>query len=238
MHPNTEFSLAKWRKKALKAIDDILERGKVPIVVGGTGLYLQALVQNYNLSKVGPDKKLREKLEKKTLKQLLDQLKSLDLEKYKILNNSEKNNKRHLIRYIEIAINKPDKAVKILKNKYNFLVMGLTYDKATLRDRIYKRLIERLEKEFMVEEVEELHRKHRVSWRRLEGFGLEYKFISFYLQKKISYEKMIKQITQASTQFAKRQITWLRRWEKQGQKIHWLVRRREQEELVKDFLKK
>ena len=242
VHPNTEYNLAKWHKAANKAIKDILGRGRLPIVVGGTGLYAQALVDGFDLSPVKPDKSLREKLEKKTLAQLFNQLKRLDKEFADGLHESDKKNKRRLVRYIEIKqlgqeeaelpIGSPASGVN-----YDFLILGLTWPRETLRERIYKRLVERLEKEDMVGEVERLHKNHGVSWKRLASFGLEYKYISLYLRGEIDYNKMVELLNIAIGQFAKRQMTWLRRWERQGGQINWVKNQKEAEKLIKNFIK-
>ena len=105
-----------------------------------------------------------------------------------------------------------------------------------MEKRIYKRLIERLEKEDMIEEVKKLH-KSGISWKRMDGFGLEYRFIALYLQKKINYEEMVEQLFIAIRQFAKRQLTWFRRWEKQGKRIYWMQSKKEVVALVKEFIR-
>lgn len=243
--PKTEYSLAKFQKQAFKAIDDILDRGKLPIVAGGTGLYLQAIVDNYQLSSVKANKELRERLEKESVEQVFAELKKIAPAFAKRLNQSEQGNKRRLIRYIEVM--EPSKKAgrhgtwnmeqKKKKKDYKFLILGITWPKDILRERIYKRLVDRLENEDMVGEVERLH-KEGVSWKRLEKFGLEYKFISLYLQGKLEYEEMVEQLNIASRQFAKRQMTWFRRWEKQGRKIKWVKTYKESRELVEKFLKR
>jgi len=244
VNPNTKFSLAKYQKLAFGAIDDILKRGKTPIIVGGTGLYLQAVVDNYNLSGARPDKELREKLEEKSAGELFLELKKINSKFAERLNESEKKNKRRLIRYIEIMQDKGAEKKGVShpigcetpKAKYDFLLLGLTWPRETLKERIYKRLMERLEKENMVGEVKELH-KDGVSWKRLESFGLEYKYISLYLQGKLDYEEMVEKLNIAIRQFAKKQMTWFRRWEKQGRKINWVKDGEEAEKLVREFLK-
>jgi tRNA dimethylallyltransferase len=224
-HPNTPFDLARWLKKARKSLAEIQKRRRVPIVCGGTGLWTQALVDGYHLSEAGQDKVLRAQLEKKTLAELLIQLKRLDKEKWAGLNNSEKNNKRRLIRYIEIAKSPPGRGINgeaSLSDKNKYIVLGIARTREEINKRIYKRLIDRLEKEDMIGEVKRLHEKHRVSWKRLAEFGLEYKNIALYLQKKLTYEEMIESLNLAIRQFAKRQMSWYRRWERQGQRIRWV----------------
>ena len=143
-----------------------------------------------------------------------------------------------MIRYIEIANLRQETPIyaNLRQNQYEFLLIGLTWPKEVLQERIYKRLIERLEKEDMIDEVERLH-KQGVSWKRLESFGLEYKYVSWYLQKKLTYEEMVEKLNIAIRQFAKRQMTWFRRWEKHGKKIYWVKDRGEAERLVRKFLK-
>ncbi len=243
--PKSQFSLAKYQKLAFKAIGDILTRGKLPILVGGTGLYLQAVVDGYQLSKAKPDKKLREKLEKMSAEKLFKMLSERDYEKAENLNESDRNNKRRLIRYMEIAKSwskrglASDLEAKPLQRMSNnsFLIIGVKKDIKEIRKIIYKRLIERLEKEDMIEEVKRL-RKNGVSWKRLESFGLEYKFISLYLRGKLEYKEMAEKLNIAIGRFAKRQMSWFRRWERQGAKIYWIKKKKESEKLVKIFLKK
>ncbi len=234
--PKTEFSLAKYQKLAYKAMDDILSRGKLPIIAGGTGLYVQAIVDGYKLSGAKPDKKLRAKLEKMPVKRLFLMLKKLDAKKAKSLNESDRSNKRRLIRYIEIHKSGPTafKAVGPLKplKPYNALIIGLTLPKEVLRKRIYERLVERLEKEDMIGEVERLRRRG-VSWKRLEGFGLEYKYVSLYLRNKLAYDEMVEKLNIAIRQFAKRQMTWFKR----DKRINWVKSEKEAEKLVNEFLR-
>ncbi len=237
--PNEEFSLADFQKLAYAAIDDILKRGKLPIIVGGSGLYMQAIIDGYQLPDAKPNRELREKLEKETAKQLYDDLKEINPVFAGKLNNSDKNNKRRLIRYLEIAGDKKQKPKLLAPSakKYNSLILGLTRGKEELHKRIYKRLIERLEKEDMIGEVDRLHNQG-VSWQRLEKFGLEYKFIAWHLQEKIDYDEMVDKLFLAIKQFSKRQLTWFKRWEKQGAKINWFENEIKTEKIIKDFIKK
>jgi tRNA dimethylallyltransferase len=221
VNPKTEFNLAKYQKMAYEVIDDILERGKLPIIVGGTGLYVQAILDGFDLTTALPNKTERKEMEKKSVGELYKLLSKINFGFAKKLNISERGNKRRLIRYIEILKDGVKKKADGNNKKYNALIIGLTWPKAKLHARILKRLKERLEKENMIGEVKRLH-KRGVSWKRLISFGLEYKYISLYLQKKISYQEMEEKLFIAIRQFAKRQLTWLKRWEKQGRQIFWL----------------
>lgn len=243
VNPNEEFNLAKYQKLANEAIKKIISAGHLPILVGGTGLYLQAIVDGYKLSHYRPDLKKRALLEKMSVQDLFNLLEKQKPDFAHKLNNSDKNNPRRLIRYLEIISqekNKPDsKKKEPLASKkdihYDFLLLGLNKSDEEIRKLINKRIIDRLENEEMVAEVERLYREG-IDWLKLNSFGLEYRFISFFLQAKISYEGMIEKLGTASYRFAKRQKTWFRRWEKQGRKIEWLSDFKEAEETVKKWL--
>lgn len=232
INPKTEFNLAKYQKLAYKAIDDILSRDKLPIIAGGTGLYIQAIVDGYKLSSAKPNKKLREKLEKMTIDKLFLKLKKLDPKKVKNLNESDRKNKRRLIRYIEIASLPREKKVQKKTNDFDVLLISLTHKMEVLQKRIYKRLIERLEKENMIGEIKKLREKG-VSWKRLENFGLEYRFISEYLRGRLTYDEMVEKLYIAIRQFAKRQMTWFKR----DKRIKWVKNKSEVEKYIKRFLK-
>ena len=234
--PNTKFDLAKYQKLAFKAIDDILKRRKLPILTGGTGLYLQAVVDNYDLSGVRPDQEFRKKLENSSLDELFLKIKKDNPKLAARINGSDRKNKRRLIRYLEILEGESSFFGRQSRKKYEALIIGLTLPKEILDERIHKRLIGRLENEKLVEEVIRLHKKE-VSWKRLEGFGLEYKFISWCLQDKLEYGEMVQKLFIASRQFAKRQMVWFKRWEKQGAEIIWLRDKAKIINLIKKFEK-
>jgi tRNA dimethylallyltransferase len=230
--PKTEFNLAKYMKLAKRAIADIQARGKLPILVGGTGLYAQALVEGYALSGVGPDKKLRANLEKKSVAELQSQLKKLDPNF-----SAEVKNKRYLVRYIELLKQTKKPLAQVLQKQgsgYDVLILGLSLPREELNKRIDKRLWQRIAREGMIAEVENL-RAQGVSWKRLESFGLEYKFVSQYLQGKLPKDEMIEKLAIAIHQFAKRQMTWLRRWERE-RKICWVGNYGEAKKLVKEWI--
>ncbi len=217
--PKKQYTVAQWQQAAYEIIDDILRRGKVPIVCGGTGLYVSALVEGYVFGEAKKHKntKTRARLNKLTLTKLLILLKKIDPATFNII---DRNNRRRVQRALEIyyETGRPKSAqVKKVKPPYKFLLLGLTFPKTVLQKRITKRLVQRLEKEGMVNEVRRLHRQG-VSWKRLEEFGLEYRYIARYLQKKISYDELVEQLSQAIIDFAKRQLTWFKR----DKKIIWL----------------
>jgi tRNA dimethylallyltransferase len=222
--PNTKFDLAKYQKLANRAIEQILKKGKLPIIVGGTGLYLQALVDNYELAAARPNQSRRLILEKMSAEELFKKIKKAKPEFAARINNSDRHNQRRLVRYLEIIGQGLEGRSRQKESPYEFLLIGLTWPNNILRERIEYRILERLEKEGMIAEVKKLNQAG-VSWERLKSFGLEYKFISQHLLGEISYLEMIKKLTLATHHFAKRQKTWFRRWEKQGAKINWLKKK-------------
>lgn len=230
--PNTEFNLAKYKKLANEALADICARKKLPIIVGGTGLYLQALVDNYELNDIKPNEAKRRELEVLSREDLYLRLEKIKPDFAHKLNNSDKLNPRRLLRYLEI-FEQGGELLGKQESKYDFILIGLDWPDEILGERIIKRINDRLKNENMVAEVEGLQ-EEGVSWQRLISFGLEYKFISYYLLEKISYEEMITKLSNASYRFAKRQKTWFKRWEKQGRKINWVNSQEEAEKVIKN----
>jgi len=236
--PKETFDLAKYKEQAEVAIEDIIKRGKLPILVGGSGLYLQALVDDFKLSKKSADKELRKILEKMTVAELYEKLKSSNPGLAEKINQSDRGNKRRLIRYVEIvSAGAKTLGEKNREGRYDALILGLDRPVAELNQRIEYRLLERLEKEGMIAEVRRLH-DEGVSWRRLESFGLEYKFISQHLQGKYDYNEMVEKLNIAIRQFARRQRSWFRRWERQGRKIELINSFKTAEKLTETYIKK
>jgi len=211
--PRSIYNVSRYKIQTQKIIADILRRGKLPIICGGTGFYIDAVVNNITLPEVLPDQKLRDKLEKKTCEQLFVMLKKLDSARAK---NIDSKNKVRLVRAIEIA--KSLGTVPKIKNSkiYSPIFIGLDLPDSSLRERISARLVRRLD-QGMVAEVARLH-KQGVSYRRLEKFGLEYRNCALLLQKKITKEELIQNLEREIWQFAKRQRTWFRR----NKEIVWL----------------
>lgn len=236
VNPEEEFNLAKYQKLAGKAIKDILSRGKLPIIVGGTGLYLQAIVDGYDLDKNVPDPKRRAELTAMSVAELYKILEQEKPEFAASINNSDRNNPRRLIRYIEIMESGvTPKKISKKNTPYDFLLLGLQQDDEVMRERILKRLKDRLDNENMIGEVESLI-DNGVSLSRLNDFGLEYRHIAWYLQDKLTYDEMVSRLGIAIYRFAKRQKTWFRRWQKQGRVINWVSDLKEASEIIKKWL--
>ncbi len=227
--PKRKFTVAQYQKLAIEAIEKILKKRKTPFLVGGSPFYIYSVVEGWIFPALKPDEKLRKALEKKDTKTLFKMLKKLDPQRAKTI---EKSNKRRLIRAIEIA-KKLGKVPPLKKNpQFECLIIGIKKSKEELRRLIKKRLLKRF-KEGMIEEVKKL-KKGGLSWRRLEEFGLEYRWISYYLQRKIDYQTMIENLQKAIEKFAKHQMTWF----KKDKRIKWIKNYKEAEKLVRKFLKK
>lgn len=234
--PKKGFDLARYQKLAFRAIKDVFKRGHLPIIVGGSGLYLQALVDNYSLDQGKTKSPQRIKWERWSAERLFQELVRLKPDFAGRLNNSDKNNPRRLVRYLEIAESGDLDKIKKRETPYNFLLLGLTWPDAVLRERINFRILDRLEKEEMVAEVKGLNEKG-LSWEKLKSFGLEYKFISQHLLGELTYPEMFEKLSIASYRFAKHQKTWFKRWEKQGAKIKWIKNIKESEKEIKKLIK-
>jgi tRNA dimethylallyltransferase len=231
--PKTNYNVSKYKKRAEKIVEDILRRNKLPIICGGTGFWIKALVDDVVFPEVKPDWKLREKLAKYQVEKLFSLLQKLDPARAK---NIDAKNKVRLIRAIEIckSIGKVPLATKkdTGKEKYSFLQIGLDIPKKKLHANIAKRLEKRLA-QGMLQEVENLHSKNKISWKRLESFGLEYRYISLSLQKKISATEMKEKLLQEIKNYAKKQMAWFQK----DKRILWKKNYTEIEKLIKNFLK-
>ena len=204
---NATFSVSQYQKMAKKKIKEIIEKKKTPIICGGTGFYISSLTEGISFPEVSPNLELRNKLSKKTVLELFKILKEIDKERAKEI---DKNNKVRLIRAIEIAksLGKIPKLKKV-EPEYNILKIGLTFPQNELKERIHTRLEKRIKKG-MIKEIKELH-QNGVSWKKLESFGLEYRYVSYYLQGKMTKSEMIEKLYSAIWHFTKRQNTWFKR---------------------------
>ena len=212
--PKGIFTVQKYQRLTKVAMASVLRRKKLPIICGGTGLYIDSIVYNTQFPKVPPNLKLRRALEKLPTTGLFARISRLDPARAKTI---DKHNRRRLIRAIEIvkATGKPIPALE-KSSPYDVLKIGLAPEKKNLEYRIKRRLEKRL-KIGMVKEVELLH-KNGLSWKRLDDLGLEYRYISRYLRGIISYNEMKQEILKESYRYAKRQMTWF----KKDKSIVWI----------------
>ena len=213
-NPKKSYTAINFKKDGNKAIKEIISRGKVPIIAGGTGFYIQVLTENITLPEVPPNKELREELKNKNIEELFSMLIKLDPDRAE---NIDLKNGHRLMRAIEIAIS----IGKVPKQKsqplYQALYIGIKTDTKELKEKIHKRLMQRI-KVGMVSEVTNLHEKG-LSWKRMEELGMEYKYLAKYLKKEISKEDMLEKIEIENCKYAKRQRTWFKR----NKKIKWFT---------------
>ncbi len=211
--PRKTYTVSDYVTHAKKAIDGIIKRGHLPIVVGGTGFYIDALVDGIVLPEVPPNITLRKKLEEKTAEELFSMLKKKDSARAKTI---DPKNKVRLIRALEIteAIGKVPKQKS--KSQYNTFKLGLTVSDEILRQRIKARLEKRI-KQGMLREAQKLN-ENGLSYIRMESLGLECKYAALYLQKKITKQELIEQLETAIWQYARRQKTWFKR----DKNVEWI----------------
>lgn len=212
-----QYNVFEFQRQFISAYEDILVRGKFPVFCGGSGLYLEAVLKGYRLTQVPSDKSRRAELSLLSLGELTRILK----EYKKIHNTSDTETKNRAIRAIEIEeYLRTNPGLNFYFPEINSLIVGVQFDRDTRRERITDRLKQRLN-EGMIEEVKGL----------LEGglkpddllyYGLEYKYITLFLIGELSREEMFERLNIAIHQFAKRQMTWFRKMEKEGFVIHWL----------------
>lgn len=206
-NPKRQMSVVRYQALAYKAIDGILSRGKLPIIVGGTGHYVDAITKGLIIPEVKPNTKLRMQLSKLTNAQMFKRLELLDSTRAKSI---DRHNPRRLVRAIEIATALGKVPELIAKPRYSPSVIGLKVESKKLKVKISQRLKQRM-KMGMVKEVRDLHNKRKISWKRLEQLGLEYKYVALYLQNKITKQEMLDKIQLESEKYAKRQMTWFKR---------------------------
>lgn len=229
--PGKSFSMADFKEQAIKSIDIIKKHGKMPIIVGGTGLYVHALVDNLQVPKVSANKKLRESLELKTNQELVQWLEKLDLATVKTV---DQNNKRRLIRALEVCIlsgspfsEQQQKGEPL----YDFLQIGIDVD----RDILYQRIDARVQNMFdlgLLKEVE-LLMKQKYSWELPSMSGIGYRQFKDYFDKKISLDEVKENLKQDTRRYAKRQLTWFKR----DPRIKWCQTYEEAKKLFAEFLK-
>lgn len=214
VHPNHEFNLFSFKKLFTKAFHDIKSRNKLPFLVGGTGLYLSSILQNYDLKQADFNSTAANELRKKSIEELREQT-------LKLIPNlhvkGDLQSKERMVKAILVA--EAEKELKALPS-INALILGINFPRDEIKARITDRLAKRM-KEGLIDEVKKLIQSG-ITHERLESFGLEYKFISYYLSDKMNYDEMFQKLNTAIHQFSKRQMTWFRKMEREGVKIIWL----------------
>lgn len=219
IEPQEEFNLFEFQKRFYSILNNLYERQILPVLVGGTGLYLESVLTDYVLPPARPDERLREELAGKSETELRSILLSM---KPDLHNRTDLEDRDRLVRKIEI-----EKARQNPLNRRERIplihagIFGLRWEREILRMKIAQRLRQRME-EGLIEEVSGLQ-KSGLSWERLDSFGLEYRYIARYLQNVITKDEMVSRLQIAIGQFAKRQMTWFRRMEKKGVKIEWIT---------------
>ena len=214
VEPEYNYSVGLYVKEAKKYITDIISRGKVPIVVGGTGLYFRVLLENYDLPDVKPDYELRKELSSYSYEELLEILTKLD---EKAANSVEKNDKKKLIRYIEIIklAGKPLDLVRGVKEKeFNVEWVGLNFPREILYDRINKR-VDLMIEQGLIDETKKLLQKHGRISNITDTIG--YKEVLSYLDGELSLDEAKDKLKQNTRNYAKRQLTWFRK----NEQINW-----------------
>lgn len=217
-NPKRVFSVSQYKKLAEQAIVQVVQKNKLPIICGGTGFYIQSVVDDLALPAVKPNAKLRQGLEKKSVEELFVILKNLDPKRAK---NIDDKNPHRLIRAIEIALELGTVPALKKREKYDCLQLGIMIDMSKLKEKIHIRLLKRL-KAGMIKEIQKL-KDSGLSWKRLESFGLEYKYVALFLQKKVSKLEMIEQLESQIFKYAKRQMTWF----KKDKRIVWIKTEKE-----------
>ena len=218
LKPEQNYSIHQFKKDFYSVYKEILKKNKFPILCGGSGLYLESILLNYQIPNVPPDNKLRSRLQNESLNSLQNKLKKIDSSIY---DTKYHITKRRIIRSIEVLNqDKMKNDINLYSSINNYCVLGIKTDRDMLLKRIKKRLNERLENG-MIDEVEQLIKKG-ITLDRLKYFGLEYKFLGEYLFNNILFEDMVYKLNVAINRFSKRQMTFFRRMEKRGIKIKWI----------------
>ena len=234
--PGTKYNVFQYQQDFLQAYQDIRSRGRMPILCGGSGLYLEAILKGYRLLDVPQNPELRSQLESKSLAELTEILKT-----YKSLHNTtDVDTAKRAIRAIEIEEYYAQANAGKLDVESDFpqlrsLVIGVNIDRELRREKISRRLKQRLE-EGMVDEVRKLLAEG-IPAEDLIYYGLEYKYLTLYAVGKLSYEEMFSQLEIAIHQFAKRQMTWFRGMERRGGTIHWIDATLPMEAKIEELLK-
>ena len=231
--PGTKYNLFEYQQDFFDVYEDIRSRGVVPILCGGTGLYIEAVLKGYHLSPVPQNQELRDRLEGKSLAELTEMLTALKVKTGSNMHNTtDVDSCQRAIRAIEIeTYNLEHPTPRRELPPVDSLIIGINIDRELRREKITRRLKARLE-EGMVDEVKALL-DEGIPAEDLIYYGLEYKFLTEYLTGQLSYDEMFSRLEIAIHQFAKRQMTWFRGMERRGFKINWIDATLPMEEKIK-----
>ena len=235
--PGTKYNLFQYQQDFHNAYDDIRSRGKLPILCGGTGLYIEAVLGGYQLSPVPQNQQLRDSLASKTLEELTDMLLELKRKNGSNMHNhTDVDTAQRAIRAIEIeTYNLEHPTPERQLPPVDSLIVGIDIDRNLRREKITRRLKARLD-EGMVDEIRSLINEG-INPDDLIYYGLEYKFVTEYAVGNMSYDEMFRQLEIAIHQFAKRQMTWFRGMERRGFHINWIDATLPMEEKIETILK-
>ena len=231
--PGYEFSVFEFQRRFVPAFLGIQDRGKLPIMVGGTGLYLEAVLKGFRFAEVPMNPKLRAELARLSLEDLADHLKAINPSLH---NTTDLRLRERVIRAIEIAQFQGDPSSQPSLPDLSPIVFGIRWPKDMLCQRISRRLRERIN-QGMMEEIKHLN-KAGISFEKLDFYGLEYRYGAMYLQGQITKNDLFQKLNSAIRQFAKRQETWFRRMERLGTRIHWIAGDQDPTEKILKVLEK
>ena len=234
--PGTKYNLFQYQQDFFDAYNNIIGRGKTPILCGGTGLYIEAVLKGYKLSPVPQNPALRQQLEGKTLAELTEMLRTLKAQNNSVMHNTtDVDSPQRAIRAIEIETFNREHPTPLRElPPIDSVIIGLDIPREERRAKITRRLKDRLE-HGMVEEVRGLL-DEGIPAEDLIYYGLEYKFVTEYVVGHLSFDEMFRQLEIAIHQFAKRQMTWFRGMERRGFTIHWIDALRPMEEKVQEII--
>ena len=219
--PGTKYNLFQYQQDFHQAFDDIVSRGRRPILCGGTGLYIEAVLKGYSLSPVPQNQELRNSLEGKSLPELTAMLLELKQKNGSNMHNTtDVDTAQRAIRAIEIEMGQQNNPLSSYYPPLTSLIIGVSIDRELRREKITRRLKARLQ-EGMADEVRHLL-DSGIAPEDLIYYGLEYKYVTEYVIGRLTYDEMFRQLEIAIHQFAKRQMTWFRGMERRGFTIHWL----------------
>lgn len=230
INPDENFTLSDYKDQAQKTIKEIIKKGKIPFLVGGTGLYIKAIVDNLEIPRVEPDLVLRRELESKSAEERIKMLKEIDPETYEKIDIQ---NPRRVIRALEVVLSTGESFLKQQKKGkplYDVLQLGIKVDKENLYERINKRC-EKMIEAGLVQEAKRLAQKY--SWELPSMSGIGYRQMRDYIEGKMTLEEAIEWLQTDTRHYAKRQMTWFRK----DERIHWIENEKQAEKKIDEFLK-